>query len=287
MFKQTQPAQSHWPEYFMEAAGLGIFMMSAGLFATLLEDPGSPVHLALDSPLARRALMGLAMGLTAVALIYSPWGKRSGAHFNPAVTLTFWGLGKVAPRDAAFYVLAQLLGGLGGVLLVFLLLGSHFARPPVSFVVTVPGIAGSGVAFAAETLIAFGLMLMVLVTTNRPRLTRYTGLFAGALLAFYITIEAPFSGTGLNPARSLASALPARNMTGLWIYLIAPLLGMGLAALLYRRRSGWREVACAKLNHASNHRCIFRNCHYHEMMAANPEKTNPQSKGVTHGKPKI
>jgi aquaporin Z len=98
--------RTHWPEYLMEAAGLGIFMVSACGFGTLLEYPASPVRQAIPDPLARRALMGLAMGLTAIALVYSPWGKRSGAHLNPAVTWTFWRLGKVAPRDALAYPLA-------------------------------------------------------------------------------------------------------------------------------------------------------------------------------------
>ena len=60
--------------------------------------------------------MGAIMGLTAIGLIYSPWGQQSGAHLNPAVTLTFWRLGKVATWDALFYVLAQFAGGALGVL---------------------------------------------------------------------------------------------------------------------------------------------------------------------------
>src|SRR5918994_4078883 len=63
----------HWPEYLMEAAGLGLFMISAGTFGTLLFHPGSPLAALLPDPLARRALMGLIMGLTAIAIIYSPW----------------------------------------------------------------------------------------------------------------------------------------------------------------------------------------------------------------------
>jgi aquaporin Z len=119
-------ARSHWPEYVMEAAGLALFMFSAGLFGTLLGDPESPVHRAVASPLLRRALMGLAMGLTAVGIIYSPWGKQSGAHLNPATTLTFLRLGKVAPRDACGYIVAQFLGGLFGVYIVGALMECRF-----------------------------------------------------------------------------------------------------------------------------------------------------------------
>jgi len=65
----------HWPEYLMEAAGLGMFMISAGLFGTLLFHPASPLVVLLPDPLARRALMGAIMGATAIGLIYSPWGS--------------------------------------------------------------------------------------------------------------------------------------------------------------------------------------------------------------------
>ena len=101
----------HWPEYLIEAAGLGVFMLSACAFGTLLGHPGSLAVRALPDPFLRRVLMGLAMGLTAVGLIYSPWGQRSGAHFNPATTLTFWRLGKVASADAGFYASPRPPGG--------------------------------------------------------------------------------------------------------------------------------------------------------------------------------
>jgi aquaporin Z len=124
--------------------------------------------------------MGVIMGLTAIALIYSPWGQQSGAHLNPAVTLTFWRLGKVATWDAVFYVLAQFAGGALGVLAVLALLGHAFADPPVSYVATVPGAHGVAVALIAEAAIAFGLMLTILIATNTPRLMRLTGVLAAA-----------------------------------------------------------------------------------------------------------
>jgi aquaporin Z len=140
----------HWPEYLMEAWGLGTFMVSAGLFATLLEAKGSPLRRWLTSDFLRRALMGLAMGVTALGIFLSPWGQRSGAHINPAVTLTFWLLGKVGGWDAAFYASFQLLGGLAGVLLVRAIAGNAFTEAPVDWVVTVPGTRGPAAAFTAE-----------------------------------------------------------------------------------------------------------------------------------------
>jgi aquaporin Z len=249
----------HWPEYFMEAALLGLFMVSAGLFGTLLEYPGSPVRAAIGDPLVRRALMGLAMGVTAAALIYSPWGQRSGAHFNPAVTLTFWRLGKVRSRDALAYAGFQAGGALAGVLLVWAAVGSPFADPAVAFVVTRPGTAGTAVAFAAEVAISGFLMLVILEATNRPRVARFTGLLAGALVALYIAVESPLSGMSINPARTFGSSVPSEIWTGWWVYLTAPPLGMLLAAELYRRRG--RAPRCAKLHHQNDQPCIFR-CGY-------------------------
>src|SRR5271165_3191953 len=118
--------RQHWPEYLIEGWALGTFMLSAALCATLLDYPGSALHAAIASAGLRRALAGAAMGLTAIALIYSPWGQRSGAHMNPAVTLTFWRLGKVVPHDAVFYIVAQCLGGTLGVLIASRLLGTAF-----------------------------------------------------------------------------------------------------------------------------------------------------------------
>ena len=251
----------HWPEYLMEAAGLGLFMVSAGLFATLLWYPGSPIAQAVPDGMLRRGLMGLMMGLTAIAIIYSPWGQQSGAHINPAVTLTFWRLGKVATWDAVFYVLAQFVGGVLGVLAVLALLGAIFADPPVSYIATTPGPAGAAVALLAEAVISFGLMTMILFTTNTPRLMRLTGVFAGCLVALYITVEAPVSGMSMNPARTLASALPGQLFDALWIYLVGPAAGMLLAVEVYRLVRRRPTVVCAKLNHHTHRRCIFR-CGY-------------------------
>ena len=258
--------RSHWPEVLIEAGGLGLFMISAGVFATLLYSPLSPLVGHLPGGLLRDALMGLAMGTTAIGLIYSPWGQRSGAHFNPSVTLTFLRLGKIDPADALLYVGAQAVGGTVGVLLVRRLFGAAFTQAPVRYVATVPGASGAGVAFVAEVLISALLMTAVLWISN-GRFARITGLVAGSLVALYITFEAPLSGMSMNPARTLASAVPSGIWDGFWIYLLAPPLGMLLAAEGYRAVRGLSRVYCAKLNHSDDHRCIFR-CRYCESPAA-------------------
>jgi aquaporin Z len=253
----------HWPEYLMEAAELGIFMVSACTFGVLLEYPGSPVRQALPDAALRRVIGGVAMGLTAILIIYSPFGKRSGAHFNPAVTLTFWRLGKVIGADAFFYVLFQFVGAVIGVTLSAVVLRTSLTRPPVDYVATLPGAKGVAVAFLAESVIAFIQMTMALHVSNRKKVARYTGMFAGALVATYISVEAPFSGMSMNPARTFGSALNARIWNSLWIYFTAPPLGMLLAAEFYLRLNGARGVLCAKLHHHNHERCIFK-CNFGE-----------------------
>lgn len=248
---------SHWPEYLIEAAALGTFMVSACVFTALLEYPGSPVRQVIGSDVLRRALMGVAMGLTAIGVIYSPWGKQSGAHMNPAVTLTFFHLGRVKPWDAGFYMAAQFVGGIAGVVGTSLLLERTLAHPAVNYAATLPGRWGAGSAFAAEVLITFILMSVILTVSAKERLARLTGLFAGSLVATFILVEAPVSGMSMNPARTFASAASAKAWTALWIYFTAPLIGMLLAAEVNRRVTGRDDASCAKLHHQNRSRCIF------------------------------
>jgi aquaporin Z len=248
--------QSHWPEYLIEAWALGMFMISAGVATTVVEYPGSWLHQQLLMPVLRRALIGAFMGLTATALIHSSWGQRSGAHMNPAVTLAFWSLGKMRGWDTGFYILAQCLGGILGVLLVLAAFGRAFSDAPVRYVATLPGVHGVFVAFIAECLISMGMMVAILVASNSPRLAPYTGVIAGSLVALYITVEAPLSGMSMNPARSVASAIPGGLWQSLWLYCTAPVIGMMGGAQLFVMTRGRERNRCAKLLHPAHLPCI-------------------------------
>ena len=252
--------RAHWPEYLMEGACLGLFMISACMVATLLEHPSSPIAERLEPGLMRRIAGGIAMALTAVCIRYSPMGKRSGAHMNPAVTLTYFALGRVRLWDAAFYIVFQFIGGAAGVSIASLLIGPPLAHSAVDFATTVPGLYGARIAFFAELLISTLMMSTVLAVSNRKATARYTPLFAAALVALFITFESPLSGTSMNPARTTASALHARQWTALWVYFAAPVCGMLLASVAYRLLHGGR-VYCAKFHHENHYRCIFR-CGY-------------------------
>ena len=206
---------------------------------------------------------------------------------NPAFTLTFWRLGKVAPWDAAFYSLAQFVGGLGGVFLVAAVAAPFLSHPSINYVATVPGPSGPWVAFAAETGISFLLVMVVLILTNHGSVARFTGIVAGICVAAFITFESPLSGMSMNPARTFGSAFLPQLWQSLWIYFTAPPLGMLLAAEVYvlcRCR-----VACAKYHHENHFRCIF--CEYQALRQKKPAhlaslraETNGRSKSelITH-----
>jgi aquaporin Z len=244
----------HLPEYAIEGALLGLFMLSACSFGVLLEHPESPVHRAIGDPVIRRVLMGLAMGATAIAIIYSPWGGRSGAHINPATTLTFWRLGRIRGADVAGYVGGQLIGAVLGVALASVLFGPRLADASVNYVVTRPGPWGVGPALLGEVLIS-AVLMGVVVTLTGSRWARYTGLIVGLLVATYISVEAPLSGMSMNPARSFGSAWGAGDWRMFWIYVAGPLVGMSLGAAV--ATWGRARPACPKLHHPESQRCIF------------------------------
>jgi aquaporin Z len=219
----AEALRAHWPEYLVEAGALGTFMVSASVFGVLLSR--GPL-----GDFGQRVAAGIAMGLTAVAIIGSEWGKRSGAHMNPAVTLAFHTLGKIGGWDTTFYIAAQFVGGALGVGLCRLLLGRALAD--VNYVATVPGPAGAGTAFAAEFAISFLLLSIVL----RVACLRRTPWVAGALVALFIIFESPLSGMSMNPARTFASAIHAGIWTDFFdVYVLAPVTAMIAAAQLHQR----------------------------------------------------
>jgi aquaporin Z len=247
----------HWPEYLMEVGELGLYLCVACLIATLLEHPASIVRQFVSSSLARRAMMGLAMGATAIAIVTSPWGKRSGGHLNPAITFTFFRLKKLDPWDAGFYAVAQFLGATLGVAVARYALRGALGDDSVHYAVTAPGVYGTTVAFVAELTISFILMITILITTNRKSLAPYGAYANGVLLAVYYAFEAPLSGMSTNPARTFGSAFHANYWHALWVYLVAPSIGMIIGGEVFLRCRHGALPFCAKLHHTDNYRCIF------------------------------
>jgi aquaporin Z len=206
---------------------------------------------------------GPRFGATIIAIVLTPWGKQSGAHFNPAVTFAFYRLKKVMLWDAVFYSAAQLLGAIAGVALASLVLEGAPAHKAVRYAATIPGIHGEAyyvntIAFVAEPIISFVLMSAILFASNHQVFAPYTHYFAAVLVAVYIAFESPLSGMSTNPARTFGPALYASYWHALWIYFIGPPLGMLVAAEVFLLARGGKAPFCAKLHHHNNKRCIFR-----------------------------
>lgn len=220
-----------WKLYGCEALGLAIFMVSACFFGAMLEGD-TTWHKALPNGTVRSVLTGILMGATALFIFYSPFTAPSGSQINPAVTLTFLRLGRLKTWDAVFYILFQILGGTIAVYVMAAMMGSSLTTKPVNYAATIP-MKGTVPAFLAEFVIAFLMMTMVLFTSSHRRLKYHTRLFSGCFVCLYVIVAAPISGFGMNPARSLASAIPSHTWTAFWIYAFVPVVSMLLAAEVF------------------------------------------------------
>lgn len=222
-------------KYLMEGILMALFMFAIAAMGTVLEYPASPVHQALPWSWVRRLLMGVSAGLSLVLLIYSPWGKTSGAHLNPAVTLAYWQIGKINIFNAVGYIVAQFAGACIGMALAVCSFGHALSHPNVEYIATQPGRAGLSAAFVAEWSLSFLLMFVVRITSLKEQWSKWTGLCVGFFIFLFVVVESPISGTSLNPARTLSASIFANQMRGLWIYFVAPPLGMWCAVEVIRQ----------------------------------------------------
>ncbi len=222
--------KNNWKLYLMEAFGLAIFMVSACFFSAMLFSPHSAWYHLFPNDMVRNILMGPMMGLTALFIFYSPFTAPSGAHINPAVTITFLRLKKINIQDASFYILFQFIGGTVAVFIMQWLMGSKLTASPVNSAVTIPGKSGVMNAAITEFFIAFITISVVLFTSAGKQLKKYTRKIMACLVCCYVIFAGPISGFGMNPARSFASAFPSGIYTAFWIYMIIPFAGMLLAA---------------------------------------------------------
>ena len=254
--------KDHLPEYFAEFAGTAI-MMAIGIGAVaFMWSTGSVMREVIPSDALRRLATGILFAGGGTLVVLSPLGQRSGGHLNPAMTLAFWWKGQVKTPDLFAYIGAQVAGALVGVWVVAMVGGA--AAQSIQWGITLPG-EGYTVAeaFAAEFAITFLLVFLVLFCVSNERFAKATPWLAGALVAFLVFVEAPISGTSLNPARSFAPALLAFNFEHHWLYWIAPCLGAIAAVMIFSRTIDTRErPGCAKLFHTERYRCIFLDCAY-------------------------
>ena len=178
------------------------------------------------------------------ALCTVPWGKRSGTHINPAITVAFWQLGRISRADDLSYVVAQLTGAIAAGQLMVLMLGQFYSHPSVHYNTTtpMPQPMGEIIAFGAEFVISFLLMLTMVWALQHEKTKDKTGWLTGGLIAVYILVESPFSGMSLNPARTLGTAVAGDDYYGFWVYGLAPPVAMWTAAMLCQRFCGRKHV---------------------------------------------
>ena len=185
-------------------------------------------------------LIALAFGLILMALAYTI-GKVSGAHVNPAVSVAMLIDGRISVFECIYYVIGQILGAVAGAAVLGFLMGSYESLGANGFetagglgvaVVTLP------VALILEAILTFVFVLVVL-TVSADSENKSGGLIIGLALTVVHILGLPFTGTSVNPARSIGPAI-LTNATGtlarsqLWVFIVGPLIGGVLAALFYK-----------------------------------------------------
>ena len=252
-----------WHACAAEFAGT-FFMVAWGLSAVVfLMSYSSPMHSLIPVYRVRLLLTGILFAAGGTAVVYSPLGQQSGGHINPAVSLTFWMLGKMGTRDMALYSAAQLLGGVAGAGLVKFLWGGWASSVNAGVTMPASWISPPGAA-GVEFLITGSLLWVILHFVSHPKLHRWTGFAAGTWVALLVFAEAPVTGASLNPARSLGPAVVTDTFRNLWVYFLGPLGGAAAVAILWKPTiaAGVRSVFCAKLFHTDRYKCHLADCHF-------------------------
>lgn len=198
-----------------------------GTFFLVLIGPGAAMVDAYTHGALGPTGIALAFAFVVLAMIYA-LGHLSGAHINPAVTLAFWSVRKFPGREVPGYLLAQCLGGILAAGALRLVLG-----PIGNMGATLPNV-GLGRSFLVEWLFSFVLMLVIMAVATDDRVeSGFAGLAVGLTVGF-CALLGPLTGASMNPARSLGPALVGNFWQGHWIYWLAPISAMLVAARTYR-----------------------------------------------------
>ena len=238
--------RSAWSLYAAELLGTALLLVGGLSAVIVVVSPASPVAaLALPGWVAR-GIAGALFGLTGSLVTVSALGRHSGAHLNPAMTLAFLIEGKISASHAAWYVVSQFVGAVAGAGAV--LAWGPWGRP-LRYGATTPAQGMTPwLAVALEALCTVVLVGTVFAFLGRPRLRRLTPWTMSPMYALMVALEAPWTGTSTNPARSLGPALVTGTWHGFWIYLLGPALGAAAGVSLARALGhGERRVTQARI----------------------------------------
>jgi aquaporin Z len=242
----------HPDMYAAEMAGTALLVAVGLSIVIALWGSGAPLADLPISPDLRRLLNGFLFGSVGAAIAYSPLGRISGAHINPAMTFAFWLQGKLRWRDASCYVAAQVIGGGIGaaLLLAWGAIGASNGWGASLPGKTIPILY----AVAGEAICTFLLVTLVFVFASRPVTQPYTPLLNPPLFAILTWLEAPISGASANPARSFGPELIGWSWAGWWVYWAGPALGAAVAVGAVRLGVIGRHIPHqARLFHFGHH----------------------------------
>ena len=175
-------------------------------------------------------LTALAFGLVIVAMAYSI-GNISGCHINPAVSIAMLVSGKLSVKDFIGYVIAQFAGAIAGAALLMALIGKESGLGANGLYEN-----NIGLSLLIEIILTFVFVIAILGVTSKESNSSVAGLVIGLSLTLVHILGIYFTGTSVNPARSFGPALFVGGdaLTNVWVFLVAPLIGGVLAALVYR-----------------------------------------------------
>lgn len=197
-----------------------------------------------QTPLALTTLLiAFAFGLSIVAMAYSI-GNISGCHVNPAVSLAMFMQKKLSGADLIGYVVSQILGALAGAGILCAMFGSNASLGTNGYGEQSALGSNAGQAFLVEVVLTFVFVLVIIGVTSKVENNAVAGLVIGLTLTLVHIFGIPFTGTSVNPARSLGPAIVAGGVAleQVWLFVIAPLVGAALASIVYRVLAGEKKA---------------------------------------------
>jgi aquaporin Z len=197
--------------------------------------------------------ISFAFGLIVLAMVYAI-GNISGCHINPAITVAMLVAGKINGKDAIFYILFQCIGAIAGA---GILLAIAQGMPDYSLAVNglgqngfaahSPGGYSLAAAFVAEVVFTFLFLFVIFGSTSEGAPKGFAGLAIGLSLVLIHLVSIPITGTSVNPARSLGPAVFAGSaaLSQLWLFIVAPIFGGILAAIVWKYVSAKKQISAA------------------------------------------
>lgn len=213
-----------WNSYIAEALGTFLFLGTGiGVAYSVFGQDWFVVSVAV----------ALAFGLALVVMV-SAFGAISGAHFNPAVTFGLWMAGKIDPVKAVGYIIAQLIGVVAAAVVIRFVFSPEV--PSTAGLTALNEAAGIDLikGIVVEAMVTMVLLAAVFGTAVDARAPRIGGLAIGLALAAGILFAGNLTGGAVNPARWFGPAVVAGDFSGALVYIVGPLLGAGIVALVYR-----------------------------------------------------